>query len=373
MGSKGALRKTRYPQIYERVNEAGKVTGYAIKPRFKGYTGKSKTFDRLTDAREEMDRIRTDVRDGKLRGNSRKTLRQAIAKYREEEMPHLAESERRTRAERLAWWEARRGDEYLPEITRPMISEDLRDLRLMGPAGRPVKAATANRYKAALGAVLSCAVEEWHWLPVHPLRGGGRRRQAKGEREEERERELSDDERERLWEACRACSDPRLLQLVIVAYRSGARQGELMGLEWARVQLHPTVYDPETGSRRPGSVRAEARDTKTGGSRILYFPGEGGDILRELAKVPRLSRFVFAGPDDAPTVRPQFPTPAWRSAKNRAKIEDFRFHDLRHCWAVSLLDEGATTAQLMVLGGWKTASMVRRYASRAQREGSAPR
>jgi integrase len=67
---------------------------------------------------------------------------------------------------------------------------------------------------------------------------------------------------------------------------------------------------------------------------------------------------------------PVFPTQAWRYWRRKAGIEDVRFHDLRHSWACRLLDSGATLPQLMILGGWKTANMVRRYASRSQRHGS---
>lgn len=230
--------------------------------------------------------------------------------------------------------------------------------------------ATTNRYKAALGAVLSCAVEDWHWIPVHPLRGGGRRKRPKGDREVAREREITEEERGRLWAACRASGDSRIYALVVLAYYSGAREGELMGLEWARLRLQPTVRDFATGERRAGVPRAEIVDTKTGDSRILYFPGEAADVLRSL--VPRLSRYVFASERDAPDVRPIFPRMRWEAARKAAGIADLRFHDLRHSWAVNYVEEGGTLPQLMIAGGWKSSSQVSRYAKRALREGSTP-
>ncbi len=91
---KGRLEKTPYRGVYKRISSEGKVTGYAIKPRFGGYVGKGQTFNRLTDARTAMERLRTEVKDGRLRGNGRKTLLQAIEKYLVEEVP----SARRHRA-----------------------------------------------------------------------------------------------------------------------------------------------------------------------------------------------------------------------------------------------------------------------------------
>jgi integrase len=342
---------------------------YRVKIRLRGVQ-ESETFDRKTDAKEWAARRETEIREGRRFAGTRKTLGEAIDRYLQEELPNLAATVKKGRRLNLEWWRARRGRELLTALERPDILDDLRELRKAGPKGRPVTFATCNRYKAALGAVLSCAVEDWHWLPSHPMRGGGRRKRPKGDRETARERELASEERERLWAACKESKDSRLYPLVVLAYYSGAREAELMGMEWARLQMYPTVRDSATGERRPGVPRAEILDTKTGDSRILYFPGEAADILRAL--VPRLSGYVFAGRKDSPEDRPTFPRHRWEAARKVAGVSDFRFHDLRHCWAVSFVEEGGTLPQLMIAGGWKSSSQVSRYAKRAMREGSTP-
>jgi len=242
------------------------------------------------------------------------------------------------------------------------IREHLRTLE-----GR--KVATLNRYRAALSAVLSFVVEE-EWLSGNPLHGRRRRHRPLAEREEERDREVTSDEWDRLRVACRQCEDSRLFTLAVCAHASGARQSELMGMEWRRLELKPIVLDPITRERRRGVPRCEVVDTKNGTSRVLYFPGEAGDLLATIQASAVFSRFVFARPGDPPDQEPKFPDHAWRYWRDRAGLPDIRFHDLRHTWACEMLDSGATLAQLMILGGWKTASMVRRYAARAQRHGS---
>jgi integrase len=53
---------------------------------------------------------------------------------------------------------------------------------------------------------------------------------------------------------------------------------------------------------------------------------------------------------------------AWDEAKRRARIEHFRFHDLRHTWASWHVQSGTSLQELMELGGWKSYEMVLRYA-----------
>lgn len=53
---------------------------------------------------------------------------------------------------------------------------------------------------------------------------------------------------------------------------------------------------------------------------------------------------------------------AWRNALQRAGIQDFRWHDLRHTFATWHREAGTPTHELQRLGGWKTQSMVERYA-----------
>jgi integrase len=53
---------------------------------------------------------------------------------------------------------------------------------------------------------------------------------------------------------------------------------------------------------------------------------------------------------------------AWERSLRRARIEAFRFHDLRHTWASWHVMRGTTLQELMELGGWKSYEMVLRYA-----------
>jgi integrase len=365
------LKKTRYPGIYERTQKTSQVV-YLARVRVKGAGTESKSFGRLTDAREWHRKRTSQMEEREALGRVRSTLAEAIERYLAEELGRLAPSERRNRELQLGWWK-RAGDDgklLLRNVTRSWAREKILKLREKGRRNRPLSYSTGNRYFAALSAVLS-ACEEWEWITRNPLHSSGRRKKAKGEREKPREREEVAEEMARIREACEKSLDSRLLPLMECALASGARESELMRLRWQYVELEPLDYDVTSGKKRAGVPRGKTLDPKNGDDRILYFPGEAAKIVRSLARNRFRSAFVFAEPDD-PEREPVFPAGAWRYAKKRAKVADLRFHDLRHFWACRLLDHGATIPQLMVLGGWRSVVAMRVYIARAQRQGSAP-
>jgi len=53
---------------------------------------------------------------------------------------------------------------------------------------------------------------------------------------------------------------------------------------------------------------------------------------------------------------------AWYAALKKAELTDLRFHDLRHTWASWHRQAGTSCDELKDLGGWKSRTMVDRYA-----------
>lgn len=58
----------------------------------------------------------------------------------------------------------------------------------------------------------------------------------------------------------------------------------------------------------------------------------------------------------------QVSTKTWYAALEKAGIEDFRWHDLRHTWASWHVQAGTPLHVLQELGGWECVEMVRKYA-----------
>jgi hypothetical protein len=95
--------KTRYPGIYERTHESGKVV-YVARARVKGVGEASKSFRRLTDAREWCRKQATAMQEREAMGRLRSTLGEATTRYLAEDLPRLAISEQGNRKTQLAWW-----------------------------------------------------------------------------------------------------------------------------------------------------------------------------------------------------------------------------------------------------------------------------
>lgn len=52
----------------------------------------------------------------------------------------------------------------------------------------------------------------------------------------------------------------------------------------------------------------------------------------------------------------------WQPAVKAAGLTAFRFHDLRHTFASRLVARGVSSYIVQQAGGWRTASMMQRYA-----------
>lgn len=172
-----------------------------------------------------------------------------------------------TRVQRLTWWRDQLGAMALEAISDDNIHAAIEGLARQ-PArffagndadGKPIfKAkhkprapATLNRYSAAIASVFTWAIKRriapkgW----VHPCRGIEREAE-----NNEKTKFLSDDERQRLLEACKASQWKRLYLLVLLALTTGGRRGELCGLRWRDVDFEHAVI--HVGRSKNGDPKA---------------------------------------------------------------------------------------------------------------------
>jgi integrase len=155
-----------------------------------------------------------------------------------------------------------------------------------------------------------------------------------------RERFLSESERQALLTACDASECAALGPCVRLALATGARKGELMGLEWANVNLDRRI------------VRFV--DTKNGDNRTVPLAPTAVEVLKAWKKGRLAVGLVF------PLTIDGIDKP-WREAREAAGLPDFRFHDLRHSAASYLAMSGASLMDIAAILGHKTLAMVKRY------------
>jgi integrase len=264
----------------------------------------------------------------------RHTLGELVRRYRTGVLPAVSAGTARWREVHLAWWEARLGHLPLGEVTPALLVECRDDLALTrGPR-------TTRGYLATMEHAFKLAVEEWLWLEASPMTRVRKPKEPRG-----RVRFLSDDERPRLLDACRASGNRMLYPLVMLALATGARKMELLSLTWPQVDI--------------GRAMITLLDTKNGESRSIPVTGQAFDVLRSHAQVIRLDTpLVFPRADGRQPIDIRH---SWYAALKLAGIDNFRWHDLRHSVASYLAMNGATLLEIADVLGHRQISMVKRY------------
>ena len=223
----------------------------------------------------------------------------------------------------------------LGEITASRISEYKAKRLALKRGARPLSAAAINRPLALLRHLLRLACEEWEILNSVP--------KIRLEKEPQgRLRWLTPEEAQRLLNACRASEQKDLAGLVEFALYTGLRRGEALGLTWDRVDRSRGVIQLElTKSRRRREVPLNRQADAVVARRATSRHPEG------LVFGTR-SWYAFRS--------------YWQEAVKAARIEDFRFHDLRHTFASWAVQRGATLLEVKDLLGHHSLAMVMRYA-----------
>jgi len=283
------------------------------------------TADKVA-AQEFHDKLKASLWDQERLGlKPKRSWREVVVRWLEET------SEKATHREdkkKLVWLHGFLGDLFLDQITLDVIDR-IRSARL-----KEVSKGTCNRYLALVRAILRRSRDEWEWIEKVP-------KVRLFKESNNRERSLTPDQAKRLIDEL----PEHQREVVLFALATGLRQSNVLRLEWTQVNLdqsHAWIHGWQSKNRRPISVPLNA-------TALAVLKRQVG---KHLARV-----FTFQGkPLNSANTR------AWQSAKKRAGIEDFRWHDLRHTWATWQRQAGTPTHELQRLGGWRTGAMVERYA-----------
>ena len=139
-----------------------------------------------------------------------------------------------------------------------------------------------------------------------------------------------------------------LTPMVLLAMQTGMRRSELFSLTWESVRLKGTPQ-----------LTVLAAHAKSGKTRHIPLNRTAVDVLQTWGKPTEQSGLVF--PNAAGGQLTDIKT-AWGKLIKDAKINDFRFHDLRHDFASRLVMNGVDLYRVKELLGHGSIEITQRYA-----------
>jgi len=253
---------------------------------------------------------------------------------------------------RLAFWVDHLGGRDLAEITPEDVDAALVRLAERGrlkprrghdtaPAGAPLAGSTFNRYVSQLQSIFKYG-RRLRLLPrahVPPTRGI-----EKSAEPQDPNRYLRPEEVERLLKVARVLDSQwgRLPALILTAFHTGLRVGNLLALRWHDVDL---------------AARTVTVSKTKNGSPIVSALSERA--AAELAKIPGHlpEALVFAGRAD----RAHNFRALWVKTCTEAGLPGRNFHQLRHGCGSALATAGVGQAQIMAIMGHRTLTASARY------------
>ncbi|MDL2279034.1 site-specific integrase [Desulfovibrio sp. OttesenSCG-928-G11] len=302
---------------------------WRVQIRRRGHPTISKTFEKKSDAEAWAREIEGEMDRGVF--ISRKeaeatTLNECLERFIEEYIPRLKRPENEIRKIRKL-----QQHPIVQRIMATIRSKDIADFR-KDREKEGVKPNTIRLDFALLSRLFNYARSDWGMESLsNPVELTTKPKVGKG-----RERRLEEGEEERLLKA----AAPNLKPIILFALATAMRREEIASLEWKRVNLKERYLI--------------LTDTKNSETRIVPLSEDALHILKSLSRKIHTDQ-VFSMSASAITQ-------AMEKTRNDAKIEDLKFHDLRH-EAISRLFENTDldVMEIKAISGHKTLQMLARY------------
>ncbi len=188
--------------------------------------------------------------------------------------------------------------------------------------------------------VFNVAIQEWELCKENPV---SKVLRTLGKIDNKRVRYLSADELQRLIVALPSWLRP----IVTIARHTGLRRRNILELKWSEVDMgRKVIMIPKTKNGEAIGIPLTETAIKT---------------LSEVQRIRHLhSPFVFCDSNGKP-LSPFRVSMSFKRATERAKIENLRFHDLRHDFASGLVQSGVPIHTVKELLGHKDLRMTIRY------------
>ncbi|WP_179400654.1 site-specific integrase [Burkholderia guangdongensis] len=328
----------------------------------KGFPAQNKSFDSKTEAQAWATEIEAAMQAGTFAANQADlaiTLGELIDRYLDSDptlhvLPNgpLVTKNTTYLKCRLLRLKERLG-QYSVENLTPQVLSKYRDERL-----KVVCAGTLLREIAVLEGLFKRARRDWDMTLPNPFG-----KFIKPKYFSERDRILTDTELDRLWVELKSRDElweprkaknsinPHLLPLAKLALETAMRRSEMLELTWDRVDLERRVaYLTKTKNGKPRTVPLSS-------TAIAIFQ----EVRAAREKMPLEG--IEAASNRVFPISYRVVDQAWMRAVKRAKIKDFRFHDLRHMAITNMSKKIPNVIELSRISGHSNLKMLARYYS----------
>lgn len=194
---------------------------------------------------------------------------------------------------------------------------------------------TVVRELAYFSSIINHARREWGINTSNPVLSVRKPTQPQG-----RSRVLSYDEERMLLQACEPKANRNIYTrpFIILALETAMRRGEILNLRWENIDY----------SKRTAFLKL----TKNGESRTVPLSTRAIDTLQALPRSidGRVLPINFAALETN-----------FKRARERARLENLRIHDLRHTAITRLADKLPNLIELSAVSGHKSLAMLKRY------------
>lgn len=199
---------------------------------------------------------------------------------------------------------------------------------------------TVNRYLEAMSKMFNVAISNGiaRLNPIKEIK--------KLKQDNLKIRFLTKDEEVRLFEVLQSSSIYyHYIPIIICALQTGMRKGEIKNLKWSNIDFENKYI--------------ELLKTKSGKARKIPISNK---LMAELLKLKenKLSEYVFTNPYTG--TKYNHLQHGFTSALEKANIQNFRFHDLRHTAATRMTEMGIDLAVVQEILGHSDIKTTMRYA-----------
>ena len=296
-------------------------TTYVVQVRRKGFKTLVKSFNMRANAQKWARHIENNLDQGlnaDFSEASRVMIKDLLNRYLKERK-HEHKKGWRMEEYRVGYMlEDPIADVNLLQLSSKDIAE-WRDRRL-----EVVLGTTFNKDLSFLNVVTDIAINDWGYsIPFNPCKQFKRLKEPRP-----RTRRLEGDEQTRLIEACALSDNKYLKSMVQFSIETAIRQGELLKLTHRQINWDDRIMI--------------LIDTKNGEDREVPLSEKAYLILR--SQITRIDGCIFPMTKDS--------LKFWfKQAKRRAKIKDFRWHDLRRHACSLLFERGLSVPEVQSISG----------------------